>query len=234
MRSCSFITLLSMILFSCGENVKTGYYRNGQKSWELHIKEGKPDGFYTEWDSLGNMTQLTEYKMGVRVGKSSRWTKGHLTVREYYTNGQTDSLLRIKPDCTEYIDKYFPKYHYSETWPWGKLSMKRWTYERVNAGKDSLRTIEMQYESGKCTRKINTYWGDKPGTITEYCNGDSVITISIPEHKMIPGKKIIYHYENGLLRKKVACEIFSETTVTYTGQDSSVVVINTHSTKKQP
>jgi antitoxin component YwqK of YwqJK toxin-antitoxin module len=217
-----------MILFSCGENVKTGYYRNGKKSWELHIKEEKPDGFYTEWDSLGNMTQLTEYKMGVRVGKSSLWTKGRLTVREYYTNGQTDSLLRIKPDCTKYIDKYFPQYHYSETWPWGKLSMKRWAYERVNAGKDSLRTTEMQYENGKCTRKIKNYWGQKPSVIIEYTENDSSVTINIPEIKMIPGRKITYYYKDGSIKKKTIHEMFSETTVSYSGKDSNVVVINTY------
>ena len=45
-----------------GKHVEYVFYENGQKEGEVHFKNGKLDGLWTEWDEDGKKTREIQYK----------------------------------------------------------------------------------------------------------------------------------------------------------------------------
>ncbi|HYG49369.1 MAG TPA: hypothetical protein VD905_00625, partial [Flavobacteriales bacterium] len=50
------------------DSIEVGYYKNGQKEYEVNVKTGKWDGAYTAWYSNGKIKEKGQYKNSIPYG----------------------------------------------------------------------------------------------------------------------------------------------------------------------
>jgi len=73
------------------KQVKTNFYENGQKKSEETLKDGKPDGLWTEWYENGQKKFEGTYKDGKPDGLVTWWNENGQKERERnYKDGKED------------------------------------------------------------------------------------------------------------------------------------------------
>lgn len=73
------------------------FYADGKLKSEVNLKDGKLNGLYHEYDTLGNETVLATYKADVPDGAWTEWyPNGKIKKSFYYRNGMRNG------NCTEY------------------------------------------------------------------------------------------------------------------------------------
>jgi antitoxin component YwqK of YwqJK toxin-antitoxin module len=73
------------------------YYPNASKEWEGNYSQGKEDGLWQKWDSLGHMIDSSLYNSGEKI------TEVHYG---YYKNGVLDSFI-VNNTKTDQLQKTF-------------------------------------------------------------------------------------------------------------------------------
>ena len=70
-----------------GKAVK--YLENGQKDFEVTLKNGKADGLWTAWDENGQKREEGTFKDGERIGKLTYWYEnGQKQLEDTYKDGE--------------------------------------------------------------------------------------------------------------------------------------------------
>ncbi len=64
-------------------------FKNGQKKYEGHFKDGNRDGFQTDWFKNGQKSHEGHFKNGKKDGLHTEWFEnGQLNLRKHYEKGE--------------------------------------------------------------------------------------------------------------------------------------------------
>ena len=94
MKCKECISLFTNIIYGVvkmkkNKEVKVEYYDNGNKSREIHYKDGKEDGVITTWNEDGTKRSEEHYKDGIPDGVSTYWSiDGTELLEEHYKDGE--------------------------------------------------------------------------------------------------------------------------------------------------
>ena len=92
------LALTFLFLFSgsvyCQEEVKREYWDNGKLKGEIYIKNGKPDGMFTQWYESGKKKSKSHWKNGELEGLATDWFEsGNKESESYRKNGKTEGMF---------------------------------------------------------------------------------------------------------------------------------------------
>ena len=88
MRKLILFSILTFLISNCGKNGKyTGYYENGQISWESNYKDDLLDGQTTHYYENGQLEQEGYYKDGSVEGKWTFYNEDGSFKKEEIRNG---------------------------------------------------------------------------------------------------------------------------------------------------
>ena len=187
--------------------LRTRRYKNGQKKFEYHYKNGKLDGLYTYWGKDGQKRKETHYKDGKQDGLQTSWHENGQKRWEYhYKNGEQNGLQTRWYENGQKL---------SEGQMSGGGEMERqggnpdglWTYWDENGNK----TKHVQYKDGKKDgfeielhengqKRLEVYWHNEYlGSAASWkSNGEPC-----PITKFVDGSgTVVSWYENGQKRQE--------------------------------